>query len=146
MSDSALETLRGRLRQDGNRLTRPRQSIARVLAEAECALTPDEVHARAAAGCPGIGLVTVYRTLELLTELGWVRRVHLGANCHGYARREWEHGHHVVCRHCQTIVEFPGTEDLSSLFRRVARRTGFRVEDHLLELVGVCPECQDGEA
>jgi Fur family ferric uptake transcriptional regulator len=145
MPETGLETLREQLRRDGNRLTRPRQAIARVLAEAENALTPDEVHARAAGACPGISLVTVYRTLDLLTELGRVRRVHLGASCHAYARREREHGHHVICRDCQTVVEFPGTEDLSSLFRRVARRTGFRVEDHLLELIGLCPGCQKAD-
>jgi Fur family ferric uptake transcriptional regulator len=144
MSDPDLETLRQRLRQDGSRLTRPRRAVAHVMAEAESVLTPEDVHARAASACPGIGLVTVYRTLDLLAELGYVSRVHLEANCHGYARRDLDHGHHVICRRCQTVVEFPGTEDLSPLVRRVARRTGFRVEGHLLELVGLCPSCQDG--
>jgi len=40
------------------------------------------------------------------------------------------------------VIEFAGTEDLSPLIRRVARRTGFVVDDHLLELVGRCPACQ----
>ena len=138
-----IEPLRRRLRQEGRRLTRPREAVARVMAEADSVLTPEEVRARARTTCPGIGLVTVYRTLDLLTDLGCVRRVHLEASCHGYARCDLDHGHHVVCRRCQTVVEIAGTEDLAPLLRRVARRTGFRVEDHLLELVGLCPACQD---
>jgi Fe2+ or Zn2+ uptake regulation protein len=52
------------------------------------------------------------------------------------------HGHHLVCRSCNQVLEFPGTEDLAPLIAQVSRRTGFVVEEHLLELVGRCPACQ----
>jgi Fe2+ or Zn2+ uptake regulation protein len=130
------------IRQDGRRLTRPRQAVARALLEAEDWLRPEEVWARARRYFPSVGLVTVYRTLALLEELGLARRIHLPQGCHGYAPAGLAHGHHLVCRSCNQVIEFEGTEDLTPLIRRVARRTGYAVEEHLLELVGRCPTCQ----
>ena len=130
------------IRENGRRLTRPRRAVAQALLEAEDWLRPDQVRDRARLYCPSVGLVTVYRTLALLEELGLARRIHLAEGCHGYAPAGLMHGHHLVCRSCNQVIEFAGTEDLSPLIRRVARRTGFVVEDHLLELVGRCPACQ----
>jgi Fe2+ or Zn2+ uptake regulation protein len=129
------------LRRRGYRWTRPRQAVARVLAGAHDWLTPEEVHARARRQWPRLGLVSVYRTLGLLADLGFARRVHLEDGCHGYALSSLEHGHYLICRRCQQVLEFPGC-DLQPLLRRVARRTGFVIQQHMLELIGVCPECQ----
>jgi Fe2+ or Zn2+ uptake regulation protein len=91
-----------------------------------------------------VGLVTVYRTLALLTELGFVSRIHLEDGCHGYARSRLGHSHHLVCRRCQQAVEFPGIEDMEHFIGQLEQRTGFIVEDHMLELLGLCPSCQAG--
>ncbi len=138
-----LEEFTDALQDRGNRVTRSRVAVARALLEAEDWLAPEEIHRRAQAHHPNLGLVTVYRTLRLLGELGYVRRIHLEDGCHGYARSELAHGHHLVCRDCQQVVEFPGSEDLDGLVRRLSSRTGFVIEDHMLELLGVCPSCQD---
>jgi Fur family ferric uptake transcriptional regulator len=130
------------LRGAGFRLTRPRQAILDVIARSGGALNPEEIHHRAASLCPSVGLVTVYRTLSLLTELGCVRRVHQDDHCYGYVRANLAHGHHIVCRSCRQVVEFPGSEDIGAIIGEVARRTGFTVDDHLLELMGMCPACQ----
>jgi Fe2+ or Zn2+ uptake regulation protein len=131
------------LQQAGFRLTRPRKAVLDVLSHTNGALTPEEIHVRADPLCPGIGLVTVYRTLALLGELGRIRRIHQGDHCYGYARATLTHGHHVVCRTCRLVVEFPGSEDIGSIIGQVTGRTGFRIDDHLLELTGICPECQN---
>ncbi len=138
MDEQVLE----QIRQGGRRLTRPRQAVVRALLEADDWLSPEQVWDRARADCPSVGLVTVYRTLALLKQLGLARRIHMAEGCHGYAPAGLKHGHHVVCRSCNQVFEFAGTEDLSSLIRKVARQTGFVVESHLLELIGRCPECQ----
>lgn len=138
----SLQEFRGTLQARGYRVTPSRVAVARALLDAGDWLTPEEIHARARAHHERLGLVTVYRTLGLLTELGFVRRIHLEDGCHGYARAELAHGHHLVCRDCQQVVEFPGSTDLDGLMRRVSRRTGFVIEDHMLELLGVCPACQ----
>jgi Fur family transcriptional regulator, ferric uptake regulator len=131
-----------RLRPGGGRATRARQAILQVLSESTDALRPEDIYRRAADHVPGLGLVTVYRTLSLFSDMGWVRRVHQPDGCHGYVRVGLSHGHHLVCRRCQAVVEVPGVEDLKPWIRRVASKTGFAIDDHLLELLGLCPACQ----
>ncbi len=133
-----------RITEAGFRLTKPRLAVVRVLLEARGWLEPEEVLSRAKRYCASLGLVTVYRTLALLERLGVVRRIHLEPGCHGYAAAALSHGHHLVCRGCHHVVEFPGSEDLNPLIRQIARKTGFLVDDHLLELAGLCPQCRRG--
>ncbi|HLE03739.1 MAG TPA: Fur family transcriptional regulator [Anaerolineales bacterium] len=130
------------LQQSGYRLTRPRKAVIRALTEANDWLRPEDLLALARRYWRPLGLVTVYRTVSLLAELGYLRRVHLEDRCVGYVRAEFVHGHHLLCRTCHQAVEFPGTEDLSLLMERISQDTGFQVEHHLLELVGLCPNCQ----
>jgi len=135
------QTILSRLSQQGYRVTAPRRAVVRVLQSAEAWLPPDAVHARAAEICPSIGLVTVYRTLALLTELHLVQRVHREGGCHGYALGEIGHGHHLVCQRCHKVVAFADC-DLEGLVEKLESETGFMVEAHVLEMVGVCPSCQ----
>lgn len=130
------------LKSAGYRLTQSRAAVVRIINETNGWLRPEQVHALAKKYCPSLGLVTVYRTLTLLVELGYIRRIHFGDKCHGYARVELSHGHHLVCRGCNQTIEIAGTEDLKPLMKQVQNETGFVIEDHLLELVGLCRECQ----
>jgi Fur family ferric uptake transcriptional regulator len=129
------------LRANGYKLTRQRLAVVRVLAEANEHFTASQVLELARAVYPGIGLTTVYRTLEVLSELGFVRRVHLEGQCHAYAPVREREGHYLVCQSCHRVVDFPCT-GLPELVERTARETGFAVESHLVELVGLCPACQ----
>jgi Fur family ferric uptake transcriptional regulator len=135
------EAIVGRLRQAGYRITQPRRAVVRALLEEEGDLSPAEAQARASAHCPGIGLVTVYRTLDLLTEMGFARRIHSKSGCHSYAIASRGHRHHVVCHACGRTCEFEGC-DLSAFLSRVSEETGYEIETHLLELVGLCPTCR----
>jgi len=130
------------LRNAGYRLTQSRAAVVRIIDEANGWLRPKQVHTQAKKYCPSIGLVTVYRTLALLVEHGYIRRIHFDDKCHGYAKVELSHGHHLVCRGCNQTIEIAGTEDLKPLMKQVQKETGFVIEDHLLELVGLCRECQ----
>ena len=123
-------------------MTSTRRAVARVLCEAERWLNPEQILDHGQAYCPSLGLVTVYRTLTLFSELGLIRRVHAGDGCHGYVAAGMVHGHHLICSGCRQVVEFPGTEDLSALILAVERATGFRIQDHMLELHGLCPQCR----
>jgi Fur family ferric uptake transcriptional regulator len=129
------------LSQAGYRITQPRKAVIRALLEDEGHPSPAEVHARARLYCSTVGLVTVYRTLDLLSAMGFVRRIHTDDGCHGYASASQGHCHHMICRVCGATVEFEGC-DLSAFLARVGRETGFAIESHLLELVGVCSECR----
>lgn len=128
------------LRAAGHRLTRPRLAVLQVLQESDVGLNPDEIYQQGRAICASLGLVTVYRTLDLLAELGLVRRVHSEQHCQRYARAGTDR-HYLVCDACHRVVEFPCV-GLEALIQRVGRQTGYAIENHLLELSGLCPECR----
>lgn len=130
------------LNQEGFRLTHPRQVVIRILEAASTPLSPLAIHQQSIDTQDEIGLVSVYRTLELLTELSLVRRVHGEGDCQGYVLASPGHHHHLVCRQCGKAVEFTGSGDLANLRHRIQHETGFEVEGHLLQLYGLCPNCQ----
>lgn len=138
---SESERLTQALAQAGYRLTRPRRAVLEVMAASSDTLGPMEILNRARRLYPGVGLTTVYRTMELLADLGLARRVHTEDGCHSYALRGMDHGHYLICRRCHQVVEFEGC-DLSPIIGAVARHTGFTIQDHWLELFGLCPSCQ----
>jgi len=125
----------------GYRLTAPRRAVLQVLAEAGASLSPAQILELARRHYPRTGLVTVYRTLGVLTECGAVRKVHQHNGCHSYALASEGHAHHVICEKCHAVAEFEGC-DLETLFKAVQRRTGYKVESHWLELFGLCPDCR----
>ena len=125
--------------------TRPRQVIGEVIGEATHALTPLEILERGRRKHARLGLGTVYRTLRVLISLNLVRRVHRADRCHGYLPASTGHHHVVVCEECGRAVEFPGGDDLKALIEQVEAGTGYRVNHHLLQLFGRCPECEQKE-
>jgi Fur family ferric uptake transcriptional regulator len=134
--------LQQKLNQNGLRLTHPRQVVMSILEEATVPLSPQSIYQRSLDEHEDIGLVSVYRTLELLAEFSLVRRVHGRDDCHGYVLASPGHHHHLVCRECEKAIEFSGGDDLSVLLNRIRQETGFEVDGHLLQLFGLCPECQ----
>ncbi len=134
--------LQEKLNQEGLRLTHPRRVVMSILKSATVPLSPQTIFQRSQETHEDIGLVSVYRTLDLLTELSLVRRIHGPQACIGYALASPGHHHHLVCRGCEKVIEFSGTSDLSDLIKKIESQTGFVVEEHLLQLRGLCPECQ----
>ncbi|MDY7040215.1 MAG: Fur family transcriptional regulator [Chloroflexota bacterium] len=126
----------------GCRITGPRRAIMQVFMRSDLPLSPQEILERAQTTYHKLGLVTVYRTLNLLMKLNLIRRVHRDNGCHGYVATSPGHCHALICRHCGRAVEFPGEDDLHVLIERVEARTGYRVDDHLLQLHGLCAACQ----
>ncbi len=131
-----------RLSRAGYRLTAARRTVIRVMAAAEGPLSPADVQRQSRLTRSPLPLASVYRALDLLEELGLVRRLY-GRDCrHTYVAASPGHRHSVLCRACGQAAEFRGSEDLEGLVQRVQSETGYQVEDHLLQLVGVCPSCQ----
>lgn len=137
----SLEFVLQEMRQEGYRITKPRQAVIRAILEDGSYSSPAEVYERARKHLPTVGLVTVYRTLDLLTEMGFARRIHSEERCHGFAAASHGHHHHLVCRRCGATVEVEGW-DLSPYLARVSRETGYHIDDHLLELTGICSTCR----
>ena len=131
-----------RLVANGHRITAPRRAVMQVLQQEESPLQPRAILKQAGRIHSNLGLVTVYRTLALLAEYGFVRRVHHDDGCSGYVLSSPGHRHHIICRDCGCSQEFAGADDIDLLINRVETGTSYQVEDHLLQLVGLCPHCQ----
>ena len=138
------DTLAQHLRENGHKLTQPRRAILRALVATAKPLSPIEIQERGQVFCADLGLVTVYRTLELMEDMGIVRPVHVVDGCHGYALSTPGHTHHVVCERCHGVVEIVGCE-LGDFLERVADRTGYAITGHWLEISGLCAQCQGDE-
>jgi Fur family ferric uptake transcriptional regulator len=130
------------LRRQGYKLTPQRRAVLDAIALSHDHLTPADIHDRVRHEHPGIGLVTIYRTLDILDKLGLICEVHSGGNCRSYLlRRPQEHHHHLICSDCGTVADFIDC-GLSELEQKVSRVTGFEIEGHLLEFAGRCQNCQ----
>lgn len=137
----ATNTLHCAFRAQGLRLTQSRRAILQVVATTAAHLQVAEVHRRAARIAPGIGLASVYRTIDLLDRLGLVKRLHVDHRHRHYAPATEEHGHHLVCSGCGRVVEFSDCR-VEGLAGALARRTRFVIEGHSIELYGRCPDCR----
>ena len=131
------------LRQRGYRLTPQRRAVLNVIALSQNHLTAADIHQRVRQEHRGIGLVTIYRTLEILSGLGLLCEVHTGGNCRSYLlRRPAHHHHHLICSGCGTVVDFIGC-DLGELEQKLSLENGFEIEGHLLEFFGRCHSCRN---
>ena len=135
------DKLGAQLREQGYKLTRPRQAVLTALALSDGHLNPTQVYERARAVYPKIGLVTVYRALDLLTQLGLIQRVHLDEGCHSYVRAGEGHSHQLICKECGRVEAFSECA-LEDIFQGLTKKTGFAIEGHRLELLGRCPDCR----
>jgi len=126
-------------RRAGRRVTKARLAVLQAVAEAGCGADARQVHRLAERVYPKIGLVTVYRTLELLVREGWVDRWYEG----GVARYELArpHHHHLVCLRCRSVV--PWEDCPVDLPPGTKLGAGFLVTAHRVEILGYCPACQE---
>ena len=129
------------LQNDGCRLTAPRRAVVETLKANMHALTPVEVYESARKQCPGLGLVSVYRTLEKLEELGLIQRVHQTKGCQAFIRTGDGHQHLLVCNNCGKVVLFAG-DQLDLLFKTISKTSGFQIDGHWLQVFGLCKNCQ----
>src|SRR4051812_37044338 len=124
----------------GYRLTEPRRTLAALIADQTGHFTAAELVAEARTRRLGVGRATVFRTLEVLETLGAIERLDLPSGGHAYVACEPVHHHHIVCSRCGRTDEIDDA-GLRPVVREVARQTGFRVDEHRLELFGLCPAC-----
>ena len=123
----------GKMRGSGYKVTPQRVAVLKALAS-EQHQSLEEIRAR----CPGVGMVTVYRTLDLLGSLGLVRRLDLGDGAR-YEIAE-DHHHHMICESCGDISEFEECPLDST--RIPTQNQGFEVRSHSVEVYGVCGSCK----
>jgi len=129
------------LKGSGYRLTSPRRAVVDALANSERALNAAEIFDIAREQYPSLGLVSVYRTLEKLEELELIQRVHHPDGCQAFIAGFSGHQHLLICQNCGRTQFFEG-DDLDMLIECVARKSGYQIKEHWLQLFGLCAECQ----
>lgn len=129
------------LRQHGYKLTPQRQAVIRAIASSQDHLTPATIYQKVRHDHPNIGLVTVYRTLEILAELELICELHAGGICHSYTISTPQHHHHLICSNCGIVIDCTG-HDFSKLEQSLYKESGFRIDGYLLEFFGLCWACQ----
>ena len=132
------------LKTSGYKLTGPRYYVVDILARTDKALSAMDIYTQAHQKYPSIGLVSVYRALDKLEGLGLIQRVHQRDKCQAYITAPNGHEHLLVCHSCGKVSFFQG-DNLNALVDEVEEKTGYIVQEHWLQLVGICQECQNIE-
>jgi Fur family ferric uptake transcriptional regulator len=127
------------LRQKGYRLTPQRELVLEAVTQLHHA-TPEQVCSHVQRTASGVNISTIYRTLELLEELGLVRHAHLGHGAPSYHPAGHHEHLHLVCRDCGSITQ-TGIEVATDLARRLADEAGFDVDLEHFAIYGRCAPC-----
>lgn len=130
-----------KLQTNGMRMTTQREAIVDVLLGSEKALEPLQVFELTHNTHPSIGMVTVYRTMECLAELGLLQKVHQQSGCNKFLKVKEGHNHLLICNRCGKAIYFEGL-NLETQFEEIARKNNFTMQDHWLQLGGICQQCQ----
>lgn len=117
--------------------TSQRRAIRQVFRDADRPLSTHEVLEEAKRLKPNIGIATVYRTLKLLLDSGWLATIRLPGEPPRYELADKPHHHHFHCQECGHVVEVPGSDDLLAALVPA----GFRLDHHDLVLYGRCARC-----
>lgn len=135
----------------GARITAPREIVIAVLQETDDHMSASDVYIRAHKINPSIGLTTVYRTLDMLTQLGIVQKFDFGD---GKARFELvnnpggkKHHHHLICMNCKTIVDYTEFLDeelefINKTQEKLSKKYNFKITDHAISFYGYCDQCR----
>ena len=124
----------------GVRATRQRAAISALLENLEDFRSAQELHDELRRRGEGIGLTTVYRTLQAMAANGLVDTLRTDTGESLYRRCSEDHHHHLVCRACGSTVEIQGG-DVEAWAAEMARAHGFSDVSHTIEIFGVCGDC-----
>lgn len=141
MESSRLERL---CMEKGLKMTEQRRVIARVLSESEDHPDAEELHRRASAIDPRISIATVYRTVRLFEDADILERHDFGDGRARYESVPEEHHDHLIDVRSGKVIEFQ-SDEIERLQREVAKKLGYKLVGHRLELYGVPLEDNVGD-
>ena len=139
-SAAAQDSVYAELARSGCRMTAQRKLIVAEFARLRRYVTPQQLHRRLAQRRAGIGLATVYRTLDVLERVGAATREPREHGEASYLFCAPAHHHHAVCSRCGTVDDVPRGQ-AESFARSLSQRLRFQVRRHRLEFYGVCRRC-----
>lgn len=141
---------RGRFKECGLKWTQTRQAVIDILSSKGGHLSAEEIFLEVKKVLPGIGLATVYRTLELLTELGIVRKFDFKDGRSRYefvAGKEGIEHYHLICRICGKIIDYETEADkdvdpLKDFKKSLSEKFKFSIERSDIQFFGLCERCK----
>jgi len=140
-----------RLYDFGYRLTNPREIIINILRNTDKHLSAEDIYIDAVKTNPSVGLTTVYRTLDLFSQIGVVQKFDFGE---GRARYELtnnplkkDHHHHLVCVKCKSIIDYTDfvneeLELMNKTEKALSEKYQFNIFHHTIHFYGKCSKCQ----
>lgn len=128
------------LRRNGYRLTPQREAVLEILCMHEGHLSADEIIARVRKRYPYINKSAIYRTLDLLVELGWVNPTDLGSKCMTYEWHRDPHHHHLICQKCGKITRIEA-DVFASVEKTLREQYSFIPHLDHFAIFGLCREC-----
>jgi Fur family ferric uptake transcriptional regulator len=119
-----------------------RRAVIELLGRQDCCLTAQEIFDSLRHEGRAVGIASVYRVLELLSDRGFVQRIDVGGSVARFepVHASGEHHHHLVCEDCGKVEAF-SDEQLERALHRVEGRTGYSVAGHEVVLRGACADC-----
>ncbi len=136
-----LDEILARLRQRECRITPQRIAILQALLQSDRHPSVEMVYRQVSALFPTTSLATVYKTVNLLKEIGEVLEIPLAAGRNRYdGNKPFPHPH-LICNSCNSVID-PEVSLLGPLKDEVAQATGYRITSHQVQLFGICPACQ----
>ncbi len=138
-----LEDFKQLLKKNNLKFTIQREVILETLYNLDEHLTPESLHNLIQKKFPDLntGIATVYRTLSLLEESDMVTSLSFGAQGKKYELGAKHHHDHFICTTCGNIAEFVD-EQIEERQRKIAKELGFDMQDHSMQIYGICIECQ----
>ena len=142
----------GRFRGYGYRLTVPRETILDALTKTSKHLSAEDIYMTVHKVYPNIGLTTIYRTLELLVQIGLVLKFDFGDGRARYELAEGpqgaRHHHHLICTNCGRVIDYTEFIDeekelLSQTEKGLSKKYNFKITNHLIQFYGLCDKCQN---
>jgi len=129
------------LQSKGYRITPQRIMVVDALHSAQNHISAEEIFELVRAKYPYANISTVYRTLELLTELGLAAEINVGDGITRYHARENSRHHHLVCTACGSIIALP-EEELAPLKDIIEKNHKFKADINHLAIFGLCSKCR----
>ncbi|WP_053001124.1 Fur family transcriptional regulator [Kosmotoga pacifica] len=137
------DILRNELRRRKQRMTAQRELILKIFMDSEDEhMSAEEVYRKVLDRRLRISKATVYRTVDLLSDVGLLRRIVFrdGVIRYELVNKDEHHHHHIICTECGRVEEFP-FDLLDDLEKLIEQSTGYKITDHQLKLYGLCSEC-----
>lgn len=130
-----------RLRKAGYKLTQARMTVLGVLEAEHGHITSSDILDKVEEVNSSIGRASVFRTLDLFTQLGIIRPTYIDTSLTPtYVMMHEGHHHHVICTNCNRVIEFDNC-GLEALTRTLEEKLNVTISGHLLEFYGLCASC-----